>query len=149
MSTSGYHSFNTTNSDAVPINREVPDTRREACRNIVYDISKLAKTSVIIIFHNEARSTLLRTIHSVLERTHPDLLLEIILVDDASDYEWLLDPLTDYVAHFDKLKLIRLPSRQGLIRARLRGAEEANGDVLFFLDAHSEVNHVWLEHGDT
>jgi len=39
----------------------------------------------VIAFYNEAWSTLLRTVHSVLE-TSPDILLEeVILVDDYSD----------------------------------------------------------------
>lgn len=42
-------------------------------------------TSVVIAFYNEAWSTLLRTVHSVLE-TSPDILLkEVVLVDDYSD----------------------------------------------------------------
>ena len=40
--------------------------------------------TVIIIFHNEAWCTLLRTVHSVLETSPKVALVEIILVDDAS-----------------------------------------------------------------
>lgn len=55
------------------------------CKTVKFDYYKLPKTSVIIAFYNEAWSTLLRTVHSVLE-TSPDILLtEIILVDDYSD----------------------------------------------------------------
>ena len=41
--------------------------------------------SVIVIFHNEGWSTLFRTVHSVLDRSPPELLHEIVLCDDYSN----------------------------------------------------------------
>lgn len=43
------------------------------------------QASLIICFHKEALSTLLRTVATVIERTPVNLLTEIILVDDFSD----------------------------------------------------------------
>ncbi|EJW71420.1 hypothetical protein WUBG_17673, partial [Wuchereria bancrofti] len=96
------------------------------CRKATYR-DDLPDTSVIICFHNEAWSVLLRTVHSVLERTPVHLLKEIILVDDFSDFEHLKKPLEDYMSQFGKVRIIRLESRMGLIRARLRGASVATG----------------------
>lgn len=72
------------------------------CKTEKYTES-LPSTSVIICFHNEAWSVLLRTVHSVLERTPDDLLHEIILVDDFSDMEHTKKPLEDYMSQFKKV----------------------------------------------
>lgn len=108
-------------------------------------LSELPSTSIIIIFYNEHLQTLLRTVHSIANRTPTQLIQEIILVDDASSLEQLGTPLDEYVEeNFQKVSIIRLKQRSGLIRARLAGAKKATGEVLLFLDAHCEVNVNWL-----
>ncbi|CAF4376133.1 unnamed protein product, partial [Adineta steineri] len=55
--------------------------------------------------------------------------------------------LDDYCEeHFGELvRVLRAPSRLGLIKAKSYGAKHATGDVVVFLDAHCEVNTGWLE----
>lgn len=57
----------------------------------------------------------------------------------------LKDKLQDYIERFDgTVRLIRNKEREGLIRTRSRGAQEARGEVILFLDAHCEVGYNWL-----
>lgn len=139
----GKHAFNELISNRLGFHREIEDTRHKMCQMKTYS-SKLPSASVIICFHNEAWSTLLRTVHSVLNKTAKNLITDIILVDDKSTLEELKDRLQNYVAKFPKIKLVRTKDREGLIRGRMLGAKHASGEVLVFLDSHCEVNKEWL-----
>jgi hypothetical protein len=76
----------------VSLNRSLPDRRDDWCKaHPAVDPAYLPATSVIVIFHNEAWSTLLRTVYSVVNRSPAHLLHEILLVDDASTLDHLGD----------------------------------------------------------
>ncbi|KAK6042882.1 glycosyltransferase, group 2 family protein, partial [Cooperia oncophora] len=135
-------------SDRIALNRSLDDYRKPSCRAKKYrDISELPSTSVIIVYHNEAFSTLLRTTQSVVDRSPRPLLKEIILVDDFSNRTFLKYPTLDNAirSYPVPVKILRTKQRVGLIRARLMGAQEATGDVLTFLDSHCECTEGWLE----
>ncbi|VDK19623.1 unnamed protein product [Anisakis simplex] len=109
----------------------------------------------------------MRTVTSVINRTPKEVLREIILVDDFSsrseticfhliltfrlkfqtdEISFLKDELDKFVATLSaRIKIVRAQRRVGLIRARLLGSAEAEGDVLTFLDSHCECTKGWIE----
>lgn len=63
------NAFNQYVSDLISVRRSLPDPRTKYCKDVEQDYNKdLPETSVIVTFHNEAWSTLLRTVHSILDR---------------------------------------------------------------------------------
>ncbi|KAI4811301.1 hypothetical protein KUCAC02_014213 [Chaenocephalus aceratus] len=109
--------FNLMASEMIALNR---------CKNKLYP-DNLPRTSVVIVFHNEAWSTLLRTVHSVIDH-------------------FLKRPLEQYVRRLEvPVRVVRMEQRSGLIRARLKGASLSTGQVITFLDAHCECTTGWLE----
>ncbi|XP_066251295.1 polypeptide N-acetylgalactosaminyltransferase 35A-like isoform X1 [Euwallacea similis] len=140
------HAYNVLISNKLSLHREIPDTRHALCKNVTYE-PNLPQASIIICFYNEHYRTLLRTLHSIMDKTPMNLLKEVVLVDDFSDIKNLHKDLEKYLKDnkLDKIKLIKTKQREGLIRARIFGAQHAYGDVLIFLDSHIEVNKHWIE----
>ena len=78
--------FNTLVSSRLSLHRPINDTRHKACKKLAYPPpSELPSASVIICFYREDFTVLLRTIHSVIDRSPKEVLREIILVNDQSD----------------------------------------------------------------
>jgi polypeptide N-acetylgalactosaminyltransferase len=78
------NSFSEYTSDLISKHRSLPDVRDPGCRQIQYKAPPVT-ASIVMCFHNEAWSVLLRSIHSIIDRSPAHLLKEIILVDDFSD----------------------------------------------------------------
>ena len=142
--------FNLVASDKISVDRKLQDPRKMACRKKEFNLDQLPSTSIIIVFHNEAWSTLVRTVHSILNTSPKHLLAEILLVDDASNRTFLGKSLEYYMNNLSsvrsvEIKILRSAERVGLIKSRLLGVQEAKGKVLTFIDAHCEATSGWLE----
>uniref|UniRef100_A0A0N4ZEA8 D-2-hydroxyglutarate dehydrogenase, mitochondrial n=1 Tax=Parastrongyloides trichosuri TaxID=131310 RepID=A0A0N4ZEA8_PARTI len=133
-------------SDLIPLNRSIKDIRHPECKNVKY-VSKLPTVSVIFPFHNEHKSTILRSVYSILNRSPKGVVTQIVLVNDASTKPELNEPLNEELKERGLSNVVQMiinKKREGLIRARQIGAFDAIGEILVFLDAHSEANYNWL-----
>lgn len=142
----GYNAFL---SDRLPINREIPDTRSPRCSEKKYP-EDLPTMSVVLIYLDEALSVIKRAIRSIMDKTPARLLKEVILVDDHSTNEDLMDKLDKYLLSVEEerpglVKRVRHSEQLGLTQARLSGWKTASGDVVAILDAHIEVHVQWAE----
>lgn len=112
-------SLNEELSKHLSYNRIQIDPRHKFCKEkekyYLERIKQLPSTSVIIVFFNEPYSVLLRTVHSILNTVvaDPNILFEIILVDDGSSINELKAKLNYYIKTRlpKKVKLLRLPER--------------------------------------
>ncbi|KAH3814979.1 polypeptide N-acetylgalactosaminyltransferase 13-like [Dreissena polymorpha] len=133
-------------SDLLPVNRPIPDSRPPGCSSLSYP-TDLPTVSVVIPFHNEWPSVILRTVYSLVNRSPPHLLNQIILIDDNSNLPSLQAHFQEVLEkHFpgNLVTLRRLHVRSGLVRARLEGLKLVTSDTVTFLDSHMEVNEGWL-----
>ena len=138
--------FNKRRSAALPLDRAVKDYRDARCK--ARDYGALPAASVIMVFYDEPLSTLLRSVASVMHRTPPKLLHEIVMVEDGGSgmFNSTGENLRGQLAVFGpKIVLLEMQRQTGLIYARAAGAKAATGDVLVFLDSHIETSPGWLE----
>lgn len=70
-------------SDQISVNRSLPDIRHLECQDMKY-LAELPSFSVIVVFFDEHFSVVMRTVHSVINRSPEKLLKEVVIVDDGS-----------------------------------------------------------------
>lgn len=137
--------FNVMASNMMSLQRSLDDMRHPDCKTINYP-ARLPKASIIIVFHNEVWSTLIRTIWSIINRTPKQLLEEIILVDDLSTRAYLRHELNQYLDPLPvTVKIIRTRIRQGLVRARVKAADVAavRWTCTFFQNTRQQMNSLF------
>jgi len=95
--------------------------------------------SVVMAAKNE-HAFVVQTVESIQATTPEDVLKEIIVVDDNSDY-----PMARDLQDHPDVRVIRFDTNQGLMRARATGANSATGDAIMFLDAHVKPQENWSQ----
>uniref|UniRef100_A0A0N5C859 Glyco_trans_2-like domain-containing protein n=1 Tax=Strongyloides papillosus TaxID=174720 RepID=A0A0N5C859_STREA len=140
--------FNVYVSDKIGPKRNINKQAHPLCDKLEYKIT--LKASIVIVYHNEALSVLIRMLNGIFNKTSEKLLKEIILFDDYTNDELVIEK---YLKEYGKIegwnmeiiKFHRSSQREGLIRAKVFASRKAEGDVLVFLDSHCEPNDRWLE----
>ena len=78
--------YNESFLDSIPILRDdIPDFLPELCKNVTTVYTSQTKISVIMNYHNELLSLLLRSIYTVLAAIPQQNFHELILIDDGSN----------------------------------------------------------------
>ncbi|XP_034482469.1 putative polypeptide N-acetylgalactosaminyltransferase 12 [Drosophila innubila] len=146
--------YNAWLAERIPLRRELPDVRDRRCLNISYEHVMQGEpgVSLIVIFRNEQLAMLLRTLHSLRDRTDPEFVGELLVINDNSDMGIWTEELSRHA--FDayvwqhirsSAKIFHMEEQMGLVRARRFAASMSEFEILVFLDAHVEVNEGWLE----
>eukprot|EP00523_Entomoneis_sp_CCMP467_P008606 CAMPEP_0168722348 /NCGR_PEP_ID=MMETSP0724-20121128/2553_1 /TAXON_ID=265536 /ORGANISM="Amphiprora sp., Strain CCMP467" /LENGTH=710 /DNA_ID=CAMNT_0008769021 /DNA_START=301 /DNA_END=2432 /DNA_ORIENTATION=+ len=107
-----------------------------------------------IVVAKERAGLLSMTVHSLVARTPPEILHQIIIVDDngedARDREEVddEDEIRALVElHPDKIVYIRNKVRLGCAGSRLEAIRASTGDVIVVLDSHVEMySSTWAQH---
>eukprot|EP00435_Cladocopium_sp_Y103_P033432 s812_g8.t1 len=106
-----------------------------------------AETISVVLPCAEERQNAIWTVERFCRRTPPEVLKEIIVVDDGSN-----PPLEELFQKDDKrldqdpacrVRFLRHEKTTGLMAAKLTGGREALGDVIAFIDCHCAPQMHW------
>nr|XP_016997839.2 putative polypeptide N-acetylgalactosaminyltransferase 12 [Drosophila takahashii] len=145
--------YNAWLAERISLWRSLPDLRDPRCLNLKYDedSDRMKPVAVILIFRNEQLIVLLRTLHSLVDRTPKHLFSELIIVDDHSDTDFWNEKLSVYFFDryvlryiYSKARILHLNKPVGLIEARVLASKKAKADNLVFVDAQVEFTNGWL-----
>lgn len=123
-------------TDGVPERYNVPGEVR-ASPGVVTTLS------VVLPCANET-DFVLKTVRSIAEFTPVHELMEIIVVDDASNPRISTLIASEQLEAY-RARIIRHDIAQGLIRSKKHGADVAQGDAIVFLDCHVRPVEGWTK----
>ena len=136
--------------------RKLPEKVKEffnpLCGHSRFNETNLPDVSVILTTQNEISGWTTISVHSIIARTPPHLLNEVIIIDDngmppevrGADIN---NTELDELERLPKVKVFRNVEKKGCAASRLVGARAAKGAVLMFVDSHVEMLHsTWYQH---
>jgi len=97
----------------------------------------------VIPYLHENFTLIQHTVGSVLANTPPELLDEILFVDDGNTQAFSYAEAIR--ALHPKVRVHHNDQRQGLIKAKVTGASLTTSPVIVFLEPHCIANRQWLE----
>jgi len=101
------------------------------------------KTISVVLPCAEEREYALKTVKSVFGATPPDVLQEIIVVDDGSNPPLAQTHFPKEVQNQYKVRMLRHEQTDGLIGAKKTGGDAAVGDIVVFFDCHVAPQMDW------
>eukprot|EP00933_Yihiella_yeosuensis_P024448 TRINITY_DN18965_c0_g1_i1.p1 TRINITY_DN18965_c0_g1~~TRINITY_DN18965_c0_g1_i1.p1 ORF type:complete len:419 (-),score=49.33 TRINITY_DN18965_c0_g1_i1:151-1407(-) len=120
-----------------------PPVRDNKCLHKKWDYEALPRVSLIIPYLNETWFHIQQTTASMIAHSPMDLIDEILFIDDGNSPEWQFHK--ELTALHPKVKVHRNEQRQGLIRAKVIGAEIIKSPVIIFMEPHCIVQPEWIE----
>lgn len=123
----------------------IKDSRPPLCRKLNYDT--LEKVTLIVHFNDYQFNDLKNTMGSILLYTDMDLIEEILVIDDASSLDHIVQEAIKYFRRIPKARYLRHRENEpaGTARVRTIAAKEARANIVVFLDWWTICNHGWLE----
>jgi hypothetical protein len=122
------------------------------CGHYRFNDTAMPDVSVIMTSQNEVSGWMSTTVHSIIAKTPPHLLKEVIVIDDNGIPPKIRGTEVDEKEYEDlkklpKVKVIKNHGREGCARSRLIGAKAATGEVIMFVDSHIEqIAPTWYQH---
>lgn len=125
------------------------------CGRYRFNDTKFPTISIIVTVQNEQPGMLTLTIKTLLAKTPPSILKQIVIVDDngTEDVDFRKKSIDESeienIKKLDdkKILIIKNVQREGVARSRVNGARKSNGEILIFVDSHVEMlSSTWAQH---